>query len=107
MLGDQGVLVALFYKERPAGRRQVGARAEESGQMNARLRIHSLLSQHYQRRVNVLFLVEIIEAGGFNQHAQSRLASPYRVSSSFTSARLSLGRLRKPLILRKRGSMSS
>ena len=50
MLGDQGVLVALFYKERPAGRRQVGARAEESGQMNARLRIHSLLSQHYQRR---------------------------------------------------------
>ncbi len=28
----------------------------------------------------VLFLVEIIEAGGFNQQ-QSRLASPYRVSS--------------------------
>ena len=30
----------------------------------------------------VLFLVEIIEAGGFNQQ-QARLASPYRVSSPF------------------------
>ena len=30
----------------------------------------------------VLFLVEIIEAGDFNQQ-QARLASPYRVSSPF------------------------
>ncbi len=53
----------------------------------------------------VLFLVEIIR-GSYFQSAAS--ASWLSLSSfkSFSSARLSLGKLRKPLTLRRRGSMS-
>ena len=54
----------------------------------------------------VLFLVEIIRGRWFQSAAS---ASCQSVSSfkSFCSAILSLGRLRKPLILRSRGSMSN
>ncbi len=38
--------------------------------------------KYNNRGGQVLFLVEIIEAGDFNQQ-QARLASPYRVSSPF------------------------
>ncbi len=58
-----------------------------------------------KRRGQVLFLVEIIR-GSYFQSAAS--ASWLSLSSfkSFSSARLSLGKLRKPLTLRRRGSMS-
>ncbi len=54
----------------------------------------------------VLFLVEIIRGRWFQSAAS---ASCQSVSSfkSFCSASLSLGKLRKPLILRRRGSMSN
>ena len=43
--------------------------------------LDTAVAKRVRRRAGqVLFLVEIIEAGGFNQQ-QSRLASPYRVSS--------------------------
>ena len=58
------------------------------------------------RSGQVLFLVEIIRGRWFQSAAS---ASCQSVSSfkSFCSASLSLGKLRKPLILRRRGSMSN